>query len=173
MCVCICVYVYLYWPLWFKQLTFSCWNWMLGVVSGRLEFKLDDVFFHAYSYREKACLSNFCFRFNEIKFRSLFVNLTPLIGVLNIILYYIIIRCPWNTDLLLLSAPSYMCCCLWNMWSNCNPAALLFKATKVSFRWYYRSSQKVILYFFSCPKMWISWVWVSKCCPFLSPSNEV
>ena len=40
------------------------------------------------------------------------MNLTPLIGVLNIILYYIIVRCPSNTDLLLLSAPSYMCCCL-------------------------------------------------------------
>ena len=40
------------------------------------------------------------------------MNLTPLIGVLNIILYYIIIRCPWNTGVLLLSAPSYMCCCL-------------------------------------------------------------
>jgi len=85
---------------------------MLGVVSGRLEFKLGDVFFHAYSYREKACLSNLSFRFNEIKFRSLFMNLTPLFGVFNISIYYIIIRCPWNTDLLLLSAPSYMCSCL-------------------------------------------------------------
>ena len=85
---------------------------MLGVVCWRLEFKWDDVFFHSCSHREKACLSDFSFIFNEIKFHSRFMNLTPLIGVLNIILYYIIVRCPSNTDLLLLSAPSYMCCCL-------------------------------------------------------------
>jgi hypothetical protein len=63
---------------------------------------------------------SFSFKFNEIKFDSLFMNLlTTLPGVLSFILHNITVKCPWSADL-----------CL----SFCTPALMLLSLSETCLR---------------------------------------